>query len=226
MITMQEKSSSSQQTWERARYRMVRDLRREGIRDERVLQAMRQLPRHEFVPPVLAHRAYSPYPVAIGEEQTLSQPYIVAYMTELLIGKHPLPLERVLEIGTGSGYQAAILSLLCRKVYSLERIRSLYLDARLRLRRLGIHNVQLLHRDGAQGWPEKAPFDGIIGTAAPREVPESLLEQLKVGGRLIIPLGEARQRQQLRLILKTPQGIEEEDLLPVRFVPFLPNVRT
>ncbi|MFH1208473.1 MAG: protein-L-isoaspartate(D-aspartate) O-methyltransferase [Candidatus Omnitrophota bacterium] len=185
-----------------------------GVNDERTLNAMRKVPRHLFVPALLRGAAYSDQPLPIGRGQTISQPYIVAYMTEKgLVG----PEDRVLEIGTGSGYQAAILGELAKEVYSMEIIRTLAEAAARKLAELGYKNVQVKCGDGSQGWPEQAPFDVIIVTAAPTEVPEALLEQLKVGGRMVLPVGGSSQ--ELVRITRTDTGFERESLIPVIFVP-------
>ncbi|MDX1383419.1 MAG: protein-L-isoaspartate(D-aspartate) O-methyltransferase [Thermoanaerobaculia bacterium] len=199
----------------RLRARMVeRQIRARGVRDERVLEAMARVPRHEFVPERLADRAYADHPLPIGYDQTISQPYIVALMSELLALDGS---ERVLEIGTGSGYQAAILGELAAEVYSIEIVEPLARQAEGVLRRLGYENVQVRAGDGYRGWPEEAPFDAVILTAAPPEVPEPLFEQLAEGGVLVAPVGEVRQD----LVLYRKQGdrLTEESVIPVRFVP-------
>lgn len=199
-----------------ARAQMVhKQIEGRGVRDPRVLEAMKQVERHLFIPPELAEFAYLDRPVPIGEGQTISQPYMVAFMTELLDLK---PDDRVLEIGTGSGYQAAVLARLAAKVYSIEIIPSLRERADQLLKELGIQNVVTRTGDGFLGWPQEAPFDRIIVTASPPEVPKPLLEQLAVGGRMVIPVGEGNE-QVLRLIQKTKSGIEQKEVLPVRFVP-------
>ena len=185
-----------------------------GVRDQRVLQAMRKVPRHLFVPPGMQPYAYLDSPLPIGREQTISQPYIVAFMTEALRLE---PDDRVLEVGTGSGYQAAVLSVLVRQVYSVEIVEPLATEAAERLRGLGYGNVTIRAGDGYRGWPEEAPFDAIMVTAAPDHVPEPLLQQLAAGGRLILPVGE--QYQTLMRIRRTAKGFKRENLLPVRFVP-------
>jgi protein-L-isoaspartate(D-aspartate) O-methyltransferase len=194
---------------------MVRDqIERRGVRDPVVLDAMMRVPRHLFVPEELRGRAYEDAPLPIGQGQTISQPYIVAFMTEAI---RPQPTDRVLEIGTGSGYQAAVLALVAREVISIEILPKLGESARARLRELGYGNVTVRIGDGYAGCPEEAPFDAIIVTAAPKEMPELLLEQLKVGGRLVIPVGA--EEQHLLRLTRTDEGFEREDLLPVRFVP-------
>ncbi len=186
-----------------------------GISDQLVLKAMREVPRHEFVPEKHIKEAYGDWPLPIGLEQTISQPFIVAYMTQALELK---PGDKVLEIGTGSGYQAAVLACLTDKVFSVEIIRELESRARLTLDRLGYSKVRTRCADGYQGWPEAAPFDAIIVTAAPEEVPQPLLEQLKPGGRLVMPVGPSRS-QELILMRRNAGGFAKETLLSVAFVP-------
>jgi len=186
-----------------------------GIKDRAVLEAVRKVPRHRFVPEWLRGRAYDDNPLPIGDGQTISQPYIVAWMTELIGPKKGM---RVLEIGTGSGYQAAVLAELVDEVDTIEVVAALGHQAELRLRDAGYRNVRTRIGDGYHGWPERAPFDAIILTAAPPEdVPQPLLEQLKVGGRLVAPVG--RDDQQLVRITRTETGYLREILAPVRFVP-------
>ncbi len=200
-----------------ARARMVHDqIAARGVTDPGVLGAMRTVPRHEFVPPGLRIEAYEDRPLPIGHGQTISQPYIVALMTELAAVK---PGERVLEIGTGSGYQAALLAELGAEVYGIEIVEPLATAARDRLRRLGYDGVQVRHGDGYRGWPEAAPFAAIVVAAAPPEVPPALIEQLAPGGRLVIPVGGTEQ--ELRLLVKTPAGLETRVVVPVRFVPMV-----
>jgi protein-L-isoaspartate(D-aspartate) O-methyltransferase len=201
-----------------ARTRMVEEQlasTRRGISDPTVLKAMATVPRHEFVPPELKPYAYDDRPLPIGYAQTISQPYVVAFMTEKL---QPKSTDRVLEIGTGSGYQAAVLSLLTSEVYSIEIIEPLARRAASDLSRLGYDNVKLRYGDGYQGWPEAAPFDGIIVTCAPDHVPKPLIDQLRDGGRMIIPVGE-RGDQMLYLLKKHGSTLQREAVLPVRFVP-------
>jgi protein-L-isoaspartate(D-aspartate) O-methyltransferase len=199
------------------RERMVRDqIEARGVRDPRVLEAMRTVPRHRFVPDASLRQAYADHPLPIGEGQTISQPFIVASMTELL---DPQPGDRVLEVGTGSGYQAAVLSRLVAHVYSIELVPELAERARSRLRELGYENVEVITGDGYAGLPEHAPFDAIVVTAAPPEVPPALVEQLAVGGRLVIPVG--RWDQVLRVIERTADGVAERSEYPVRFVPLV-----
>ncbi len=198
-----------------AREQMVREqIEARGIRDARVLAALRKVPRHLFVPPEEQREAYIDYPLPIGHEQTISQPYVVAYMTEAL---ELTPRDRVLEIGTGSGYQAAILAELAAEVYSIEIVEPLAKEAEARLRRLGYSRVQVRAGDGYRGWPEAAPFDAIIVTAAPGHIPQPLVNQLREGGRMVLPLG--RWDQELVRLRRTPGGLLRENLLPVRFVP-------
>ena len=186
-----------------------------GITDPAVLRAMATVPRHEFVPGAIKRHAYADQPLPIGYGQTISQPYVVAFMTEKLA---PRETDRVLEIGTGSGYQAAILSGLVREVYSIEIVEPLAKRAAGDLARLGYRNVSVRHGDGYQGWPEAAPFDAIIVTCAPDHVPQPLVDQLKEGGRMVIPVGE-QDDQNLFLLRKRGDRLEREAILPVRFVP-------
>ncbi|MBN7771689.1 protein-L-isoaspartate(D-aspartate) O-methyltransferase [Marinobacter daepoensis] len=206
-------------TSRRTRMRLVQRLRESGIESDRVLDVMGQVPRHIFLDEALSHRAYEDTSLPIGHGQTLSQPYIVARMTELLLAHAP---ERVLELGTGSGYQTAVLSQLFSEVYSVERIRPLQDRARDRLRQLNVRNVLLKHADGGMGWPDRGPFNGIIVTAAPVEVPQELLEQLAEGGVLIAPVGE--EKQVLVEITRKGDQFERRDLEPVHFVPLLGGV--
>jgi protein-L-isoaspartate(D-aspartate) O-methyltransferase len=199
-----------------ARQEMVADqLRSRDITDARVLDIMGRVPRHLFVPENLQDEAYRDYPLPIGHGQTISQPYIVALMTQLA---RPKPQSRALDIGTGSGYQAAVLAGLCNEVYSIEILEPLADEARRRLQRLGYHNVTVRAGDGYRGWPEKAPFDAIIVAAAPDHVPAPLVEQLAPGGRLVIPVGDFFQ--ELMVIEKRQDGsVERKSVAPVRFVP-------
>ena len=205
-------------TSQRTRTRLVDRLREQGITNEVILDAVNETPRHAFIDEALAHRAYEDSSLPIGFNQTISQPFIVARMTEALLDDGPL--ENVLEVGTGSGYQTAILARLVEKVFTVERIEGLAKRARERLQAIGYRNIAYRHSDGGMGWPERGPFDGIIVTASPRSVPEALLEQLNDGGRMLIPVGEARE-QQLLLIRKTEGEITQEVLESVRFVPLL-----
>ena len=204
-------------TSQRTRDRLVRRLRSEGIKNNAVLEAIGSTPRHLFVDEALASRAYEDTALPIGHGQTISQPYIVARMTELLLEVKP---DKVLEVGTGSGYQAAILSRLVDKVYSTERIEPLATQARQRFRRLDYRNVRVQHSDGSWGWEQFAPFDAIIVTAGGADIPEPLLEQLAVGGRLVMPLGD-RVKQILVSVTRTPTVYERVDLEPVVFVPLI-----
>jgi protein-L-isoaspartate(D-aspartate) O-methyltransferase len=194
---------------------VTRQIENRGIRDPRLLAAMRQIPRHEFVPEEYRESAYEDRPLGIGHGQTISQPYIVAFMTEQVAPKHS---DRILEVGTGSGYQAAILSKLVSEVFSIEIVPDLASRAAETLKRLGYINVRTKAGDGYQGWPEHAPFDAIIVTCAPDHVPDPLVNQLKEGGRLIIPVGDAGD-QALYLLEKRNGKIERRSVLPVRFVP-------
>jgi len=204
--------------FEAARNRMVEEqIRARGVRSPEVLRAMRGVPRHLFVPKELWDHAYEDYPLPIGHGQTISQPYIVAFMTEKLdVHKD----HKVLEIGTGSGYQAAILAQLARHVYTIEIVPELAEQARKRLAKYP--NVTVRQGDGYKGWPEEAPFDRIMLTAAPPEVPQTLIDQLKPGGKLVAPVGDTLWGQELVLIEKLPDGkIRRKSLLPVRFVPMV-----
>lgn len=205
-------------TSQRTRERLINRLREEGISNTRVLDVMLQTPRHLFIDEALSSRAYEDTALPIGEGQTISQPYIVARMTELLIGSNSL--EKVLEIGTGCGYQTAVLAQLIPKVYTVERILPLLQQARKRLRMLKLSNIRSKQSDGTLGWPQNAPYDGIIVTAAPADIPVALLEQLKPGGRLIIPVG-SRGVQVLSVVTKTAKGFEREEYEHVSFVPLV-----
>lgn len=207
-------------TSQRTRVRMVERLREQGIRDERVLAAMGTVPRHIFVDPGLAHRAYEDTALPLGFGQTISQPYVVARMIELLIAGRELG--KTLEIGAGCGYQAAVLASLTKEVYAMERIAPLLARARDNLRQLRMTRVRFKHGDGYLGIPEAKPFDTIILAAAATHVPQALLDQLAVGGRLIMPLGN--QQQVLLLVERTAQGFVESRFDAVRFVPLLPGV--
>jgi protein-L-isoaspartate(D-aspartate) O-methyltransferase len=200
---------------------MVREqIEARGIRDARVLEAMRTVPRHELIPEAYRAHAHADHPVPIGHGQTISQPFIVAYMTEQLRLRGG---ERVLEVGTGSGYQAAVLAELCREVYTIEIVPPLAERAARDLKRLGYQNVHVQEGDGYRGWPDMAPFDAIIVTAAPGRIPQPLVEQLKVGGRMILPVGT--DDQALILITRDEQGVHESRLIPVRFVPMTGEVQ-
>lgn len=206
-------------TSQRTRSRLVQRLKDQGITDQQVLDVVAGTPRHIFIDEALSHRAYEDTALPIGFNQTISQPYIVARMTEILLATGPL--ERVLEVGTGSGYQTTILAQLVDKIFSVERIKPLQDKARQRLALLKIRNVSLKHSDGGMGWPDRGPFDGIMVTAAPEEVPPELLVQLAVGGRLVIPVGGS-QNQQLKLVVRVTETEYETSVLEgVKFVPLL-----
>jgi len=209
-------------TSQRTRDRLVRRLQEEGISNQRVLDVIRSTPRHIFVDEALASRSYEDTALPIGHGQTISQPYVVARMTAALLESGPL--HRVLEVGTGSGYQAAVMAPLADEVYSVERIRPLLDLARERLTELQLHNVRLKHSDGSWGWPEFAPYDAIIATAAPEQVPEALLQQLAMGGRLVMPVGP-QGMQELILLTRTPKGVERQVLDKVSFVPMLGGIQ-
>lgn len=201
----------------RTRERLIQRLMDQGITNYAVLDAIRNTPRHMFLDEALATRAYEDSSLPIGFGQTLSQPYIVARMTELVLaGGKP---GKVLEIGSGSGYQTAVLSPLVGEVFAIERIKGLLDKSRQRIRGLRLRNVQLRHADGLDGWRDKGPFDAIIGCAAPEQVPQALLEQLAPGGRLVMPIGGAQQH--LVVVEMTPQGPEQTVVEPVKFVPML-----
>jgi protein-L-isoaspartate(D-aspartate) O-methyltransferase len=206
-------------TSQRTRDRLVERLREKGIKNQRVLEVIRTTPRHLFVDEAMAHRAYEDTALPIGHGQTISQPYIVARMTEVLL-EGGIP-DVVLEVGTGSGYQSAILSRLVPKVYTVERIGALLQKARDVHRKLGLMNVFSKHSDGSWGWKPNAPYMAILVTAAPEEVPPGLLEQLAVGGRMVIPTGSKDGVQELKLYTRTTEGFEEKTLELVRFVPLL-----
>jgi len=208
-------------TSQRTRARMVERLRAEGIKDEVVLEVMGSIPRHIFVDEALASRAYEDTALPIGFGQTISSPYIVARMTELMLAGEP-KLNKVLEIGTGCGYQAAVLAKLCTEVYSIERIAPLLEKARAHLRELKITNVKFKHSDGSLGLPVVGPFDGILMAAAATRIMPALKEQLAVGGRLIMPVGSSDQY--LYLIERTAKGFNEVKCEQVRFVPLLPGL--
>ena len=195
---------------------VAQQLRARGIGNAKVLAAMERVPRQEFVPPLVRALAYTDRPLPIGHGQTISQPYIVAFMTEAL---KPAPTDRVLEIGTGSGYQAAVLAELVAKVYTIEIVQPLGERARADLARLKYDNVQVRIGDGYEGWPEHAPFDAIIVTCSPEHVPQPLVDQLRDGGRMIIPVGDAHSGQELVLLEKRGTQVVQRAVLPVRFVP-------
>lgn len=198
--------------------RLVGLLRQQGISNEQVLQVIADTPRHLFMPESLAHKAYENTALPIGKGQTISQPLMVASMTQLLMQHH---CHNVLEIGTGSGYQTAILARLVDKVYSVERIAELQYQAKRRLKKLDLHNVSMRHGDGWQGWQSKAPFDGIIVTAAASDIPHALMEQLADGGVMIIPVGAVKQR--LVVIRRFGDDYEHKQLGDVKFVPLVPG---
>lgn len=206
-------------TSQRTRERLIQRLVDQGIGDQAVLAVMATTPRHLFLDEAMAHRAYEDVALPIGFQQTLSQPYIVARMTELLLeGGVP---QRVLEIGTGSGYQTAVLAQLVDEVYSVERIKPLQQKARQRMRQLKLRNVHMNHADGGMGWPERGPFDGILAAAAPERIPEALLRQLAPGGRLVMPVGGTNQH--LQVVDRTQEGFETTVVEEVRFVPLRPG---
>lgn len=203
--------------WERARRQMVdTQIRARDVSDTAVLNAMERVPRHLFVPPELRRFAYDDAPLSIGEGQTISQPFIVGYMTELLQIR---PDQAVLEIGTGSGYQAAVLAELARQVYTIEIVLTLTDTARTALADAGYANIEVRTGNGYLGWPEHAPFPRIIVTAAPPEIPPALVEQLAVGGRMVLPVGALNQ--EIAVVTKTEDGVTERRTLPVRFVPMV-----
>ena len=205
----------------RTRERLIQRLRDQGVTNMRVLDVILNTPRHIFLDEALSHRAYEDTALPIGHGQTISQPYIVARMTEILLGAAGGKLNKVLEVGTGSGYQTSILAQLVPSVYSVERIKPLQDKARERFRQMGLRNVQLRHADGGFGWPEAGPYDAILSTAAPQAVPDELLKQLAPGGVLVIPVGG--REQQLHLILRDgeTENYITQIIEPVKFVPFL-----
>ncbi|WP_231880910.1 protein-L-isoaspartate(D-aspartate) O-methyltransferase [Halothiobacillus diazotrophicus] len=207
-------------TWARAA--MVERLRGQGISNATVLAAMNEIAREEFVDEALRMRVYEDCSLPIGHGQTLSQPYIVARMTELVLAAS-IPVKRVLEIGTGSGYQAAILSRCVSSVFTVERIGAFLDTAKQRHRTLGLGNIRYMHRDGFKGWPSQAPFDGILVTAAPPTLPDELKAQLAVGGRLIVPVGQQGEAQRLTVITRTEKEFRSQYFDAVSFVPMLPG---
>jgi len=209
----------------RTRERLVSRLRSAGVKSPEVLERIRVVPRHLFVDEALASRAYEDTALPIGYGQTISQPFVVASMTAALIDDQPLPLARVLEIGTGCGYQSAVLAPFAERIISIERIGPLARRARLKLRELRIHNVSVRHGDGFAGWPQRAPYDGILVAAAPEEVPQALLDQLADGGRLVMPVGPAG-RQQLLRITRRGDSFRRQTLGLVSFVPLLEGMRS
>lgn len=208
-------ATPTEEQFTKQRQRMVeRQIRARGIRDQAVLEALRKTPRHRFVPETYKHLSYEDHPLPIGRDQTISQPFIVAYMTE---AAKISSQDKVLEIGTGSGYQAAILSEIAKEVYSIEIIPELAERARQTLGDLGYKNIQVRAGNGYLGWPEHAPFDAILVTAAPDEIPKALVEQLAVNGKMVIPVGVGDQ--EMVIITKTKDGVVEKRTMPVRFVP-------
>ena len=213
----QQSSYMSKQWSDKANSMVKYQIEKRGITNTDILQVMKNTPRHLFVPSALSSMAYNDYPIPIGEEQTISQPYIVALMTDLLSLKGD---EKILEIGTGSGYQAAVLSQLVDTVYTIEIVESLANDAKTRLNKLNYNNVIIKHGDGYKGWPSAAPFDAIIVTAAPEKVPPVLIDQLKIGGNIVIPVGD--KWQELQLITKIDKDkTKTKTVIPVRFVPMV-----
>ncbi|HET8817229.1 MAG TPA: protein-L-isoaspartate(D-aspartate) O-methyltransferase [Pseudidiomarina sp.] len=198
--------------------RLAALLQQQGITDQHVLRVIETTPRHQFMPESLAHKAYENTALPIGKGQTISQPLIVASMTQLLM-QHDC--QKILEIGTGSGYQTAVLAQLVERVYSVERIAELQYQAKRRLKNLDLHNIQMRHGDGWQGWSSKSPFDGIIVTAAAQSIPQALLEQLADGGVLIIPVGS--ERQALHVVRRFGDSFEQKQLADVKFVPLVPG---
>ena len=205
-------------TSQRTRSRLVDRLREQGIRREQILDVISETPRHMFIDEAMAHRAYEDTALPIGFNQTISQPYVVAKMTEALLAEGPL--KNVLEVGTGSGYQTAVLSRLVDKVYTVERISGLLNRAKERLSSIGYRNIHFKHADGGLGWAERGPFDAIIVTASPRVIPDALVEQLSDAGRMLVPVGESR-RQDLIMVRRIGDEIEQIVLEPVKFVPLL-----
>jgi protein-L-isoaspartate(D-aspartate) O-methyltransferase len=204
-------------TSQRTRDRLVLRLQSQGIKDENVLAVIREVPRHLFVDEALASRAYEDTALPIGHNQTISQPHSVAKMTEIILARKP---KKVLEVGTGSGYQTAVLSKLVDRVFSVERIAPLQNQARERFYQLKLNNIRLKHSDGSWGWPENAPYDGIIVTCAPEKIPEELLKQLAPQGRMVIPVG-SKHSQSLMVIDRNGNSYEQTELDPVSFVPLL-----
>lgn len=219
MIASAEQIAGIGFTSQRTRTRMVNRLRDRGIQNEAVLQVLNTVPRHLFVDEAISTRAYEDVALPIGEGQTISQPFVVARMTEMLLEEGPV--SRVLEVGTGSGYQAAVLSRLVDAVFTVERIRTLLDKARLRFRALQYRNIHSRYSDGGWGWAANGPYDGIIVTAAPRVIPEPLLDQLAVGGRMIVPVGDQQAAQTLTVITRTANGLAYRQENDVKFVPFL-----
>jgi protein-L-isoaspartate(D-aspartate) O-methyltransferase len=224
LVTLTSRVTGQDEATQRARRQAMVDLiAREGVRDSATLAAMRAVPRHEFVPEDERDVAYGDYPLPIGYGQTISQPYIVAYMTEVL---RPTPGLKVLEVGTGSGYQAAVLAATGCEVYTIEIFEALASSAAERLKRLGYRRVTVRHGDGHFGWAEATPFDAVIVTAAAGYIPPALVAQLKPGGRMVIPVGSVYGVQNLILVEKSREGrVTTRTLLPVRFVPMLEGLR-
>ena len=219
--TREKPMKHSEEYYQKLRTAMVQQqIIARGVKDPRVIKAMETVPRHKFLPPEEAPFAYADEPRPIGHGQTISQPYIVAFMTEQL---HLKPTDRVLEIGTGSGYQAAVLAEIADSVFTIEIIPELAQEAAKRLKALGYDNVVVKQGDGYNGWPEKAPFDAIIVTAAPPKIPPPLLEQLKNGGTMVLPVGE--YVQELVVVKKSATGMAMQNILPVRFVPMTGKVQ-
>ncbi len=208
----------------RVRERLITQLEEKGITDQEVLHAIRDIPRHLFVDEAFSHNAYDDTALPISHSQTISQPYVVALMTEALLHGEQKP-QKVLEIGTGSGYQTAVLSKLIPHVYTVERIGALVHQARERFADMGILNVEMKLDDGHVGWEEKGPFDAIIVTAAPSGIPTRLFNQLEMGGRMVVPVGPEKQEQRLLELVRTEEGFEENDLGSVRFVPMLSGAK-
>lgn len=207
------------QDFQEERQKMVRNqIKARGIKSSAVLEAMREVPRHLFVPQNIARLAYGDRPLSIGHEQTISQPFIVAYMSEALDVE---PGSKILEIGTGSGYQAAVLAEMGMDVWSIEIVPELAEQAQINLEKAGYNNVHVKQGDGYKGWPGEAPFDAIIITAAPPSIPETLVEQLKVGGNMVVPVGPVNSVQSLKKITKEEEGTTQTTLMPVRFVPMI-----
>lgn len=206
---------------EHQKIKLIMSLRNQGIRDQRVLVAMERVPREKFVSDAFVDKAYEDQSLPIECGQTISQPYVVAFMTQQLeLGERM----KVLEIGTGSGYQTAVLSHLCLRVYTIERYRTLLREAEARFKALNILNVTSMAGDGTEGWPAQAPFDRIIVTAAASEVPQVLIDQLKIGGIMVLPVDKGRNEQELIKITRQEDGVRRESLLPVRFVPLVKGI--
>ncbi len=220
-FTSEANAKISEERFTRLRMNMVKyQIQNRGIKDKKVLEAMQEVKRHQFVPDYLRDEAYNDHPLPIGHDQTISQPYIVAAMTELI---QPQPEDKVLEIGTGSGYQAAVLAKVVKDVYTIEIVEPLGKHAKKRLEELGYENVHVRIGDGYKGWPEEAPFDKIVVTAAPHKIPQPLVEQLKDNGRMVIPVGTGSQ--QLMLLQKKDGELKKQSIYPVRFVPMTGEVQ-